>query len=153
MSEKKQQQVKMIDISSKKVVLRIAEAYGRLKLRKETIERIKRGDIEKGDPFLIAKIAAINAAKTTPLLLPLCHPIPISHVDVECGIEGDEHVYCKVRVKAEAKTGVEMEALTATTVALLNIWDVVKMYEKDEEGQYPETQIELVKVTKKVKLE
>jgi len=150
---KDEQQIKMIDISSKKPILRIAEAYGKLKLRKETIERIKREDVEKGNPFLIAKIAAINAVKMTPLLIPLCHPIPITHVDVECGIEDDEHVYCRVKVKAEAKTGVEMEALTAVATALLNIWDVVKMYEKDEEGQYPETRIELIKVTKKVKLE
>ena len=150
---KDEQQIKMIDISSKKPILRIAEAYGKLKLRKETIERIKRGDVEKGNPFLIAKIAAINAVKMTPLLIPLCHPIPITHVDVECGIEDNEHVYCRVKVKAEAKTGVEMEALTAVATALLNIWDVVKMYEKDKEGQYPETRIELIKVTKKVKLE
>ncbi|HIP65456.1 MAG TPA: cyclic pyranopterin monophosphate synthase MoaC [Pyrodictium sp.] len=143
----------MVDISGKKHVLRIAEAYGRLKLKRETIERIRRGNVEKGNPFLIAKIAAINAAKMTPLLLPLCHPIPITHVNAECGVEDDEHVYCRVRVKAEAKTGVEMEALTAVAVALLNIWDVVKMYEKDEKGQYPETQIELVKVVEKLKLE
>ena len=150
---KNEQRVKMIDISNKRPILRIAEAYGRLKLRKETIERIKRGDVEKGNPFLIAKIAAINAVKMTPLLIPLCHPIPITHVDVECGVEDDEHVYCRAKVKAEAKTGVEMEALTAVAVALLNIWDVVKMYEKDERGQYPETQIELIKVVEKVKLE
>jgi len=150
---KNEQRVKMVDISGKKSILRIAEAYGRLKLRKETIERIKRGDVEKGNPFLIAKIAAINAVKMTPLLIPLCHPIPITHVDVECGVEDDEHVYCRAKVKAEAKTGVEMEALTAVAVALLNIWDVVKMYEKDERGQYPETQIELIKVVEKVKLE
>lgn len=147
------QHVRMVDISGKKHVLRIAEAYGRLKLKRETIERIRRGNVEKGNPFLIAKIAAINAAKMTPLLLPLCHPIPITHVNAECGVEDDEHVYCRVRVKAEAKTGVEMEALTAVAVALLNIWDVVKMYEKDEKGQYPETQIELVKVVEKLKLE
>ena len=150
---KNEQRVKMVDISGKKSILRIAEAYGRLKLRKETIERIKRGDVEKGNPFLIAKIAAINAVKMTPLLIPLCHPIPITHVNVECGVEDDEHVYCRAKVKAEAKTGVEMEALTAIAVALLNIWDVVKMYEKDERGQYPETQIELIKVVEKVKLE
>lgn len=150
---KTEQRVKMVDISGKKSILRIAEAYGRLKLRKETIERIKRGDVEKGNPFLIAKIAAINAVKMTPLLIPLCHPIPITHVDVECGVEDNEHVYCRAKVKAEAKTGVEMEALTAVAVALLNIWDVVKMYEKDERGQYPETQIELIKVVEKVKLE
>lgn len=150
---KNEQRVKMVDISGKKSILRIAEAYGRLKLRKETIERIKRGDVEKGNPFLIAKIAAINAVKMTPLLIPLCHPIPITHVNVECGVEDDEHVYCRAKVKAEAKTGVEMEALTAVAVALLNIWDVVKMYEKDERGQYPETQIELIKVVEKVKLE
>lgn len=150
---KNEQRVKMVDISGKKSILRIAEAYGRLKLRKETIERIKRGDVEKGNPFLIAKIAAINAVKMTPLLIPLCHSIPITHVNVECGVEDDEHVYCRAKVKTEAKTGVEMEALTAVAVALLNIWDVVKMYEKDERGQYPETQIELIKVVEKVKLE
>ncbi|ABM80755.1 cyclic pyranopterin monophosphate synthase MoaC [Hyperthermus butylicus] len=141
----------MVDITAKNVIVREAEAYGRIKLRPETISRILEGKIEKGDPLTVASIAGIQAAKLTPLLLPMCHPIEITKVDVECRVEDNEHVGCRAYVKAVARTGVEMEALTAVTVALLNVWDMVKKYEKDERGLYPHTVIEEVKVTSKVK--
>ncbi len=141
----------MVDVTGKQPTYREATAYGRIRLRRETIRLIAEGKVEKGDPLLIAKLAAISAAKKTPDLLPLCHPIPITHVDADCRIEDEEHVGCTVTVKTIAQTGVEMEALTAVTVALLNVWDVVKKYEKDERGQYPYTAIELVRVVEKVK--
>lgn len=142
---------RMVDITSKSIVYREASAYGRIKLRKETINAIRRGEVEKGDPLQVAAIAGILAAKKTPELLPMCHPIEITKVEVDCYVEDDEHVACRSRVKAVARTGVEMEALTAVSVALLNVWDMVKKLEKDEKGLYPETRIESIVVTEKVK--
>jgi cyclic pyranopterin phosphate synthase len=141
----------MVDITSKPIAYREAVAYGRIRLRRETIELVRKGVVEKGDPITIAQLAAINAAKKTYELLPLCHPIPLTHVDVSCKVEDEEHIGCTATVKTNAQTGVEMEALMAVTIALLNIWDVVKKYEKDEKGQYPYTAIELVKVVEKRK--
>lgn len=142
--------VKMVDITEKEGVLRIAEAEGGIKLKKETIQRIKESKVEKGDVKTISKIAAIEAVKKVPNLLPLCHPIPLTGIDVTITTE-NKKVRVHVRVKSVGKTGCEMEALTGVTVALLNVWDMIKRYEKDEEGQYPWTRIEGVKVTKKVK--
>lgn len=81
----------------------------------------------------------------------MCHPIEITNVDVKCSIEDEAHVGCRAKVKAIARTGVEMEALTAVSVALLNIWDMVKKYEKDEKGLYPRTKIEEIIVSSKIK--
>jgi len=141
----------MIDISEKDSILRIATASGKIYLKKETIERIKTKAVKKGDVFTIAKIAAINAVKKVPDLIPLCHPIPISSVDIEYNYEGDNLIRVRCTVKSISKTGVEMEALMGVNIALLNIWDVVKMYEKDSKGQYPITVITEVKVDEKIK--
>lgn len=141
----------MIDISEKNSILRIATASGKISLKKETIERIRNKNIQKGDVFTIAKISAINAVKKVPDLIPLCHPIPISKVDIDFNYEGDNNIRVTCTVKSISKTGVEMEALMGVNVALLNIWDVVKMYEKDIEGQYPITVITEVKVDEKIK--
>ncbi len=143
----------MVDISSKKDVYREAIAEGVIKLRESTIDRIKKGLIEKGDVFTVSNIAAINAVKKTPYLLPLCHNIPITHVSVDYEFLDDERIKVRVRVRTTAKTGVEMEALTGVAIALLNIWDMVKKYEKDQEGQYPYTAIEEIRVISKVKRE
>ncbi len=143
--------VKMIDISKKDVIFREATAYGRIKLRKETIQAIREKRIEKGDPLLVASLAGIQAAKATPFLLPMCHPIEITKVDVKCSIEDDEHVACRATVRAIARTGVEMEALTAVSTALLNVWDMVKKLEKDDKGLYPYTKIEEIIVLEKIK--
>jgi cyclic pyranopterin phosphate synthase len=142
----------MIDISEKDSIPRIAKASGKIFLKKETIEKIKIKDIKKGDVITIAKIAAINAVKKVPDLIPLCHPIPINNISVEIEVEDDNTLKATCLVKSVAKTGVEMEALTGVSVALLNIWDVVKMYEKDEKGQYPTTLISEIKVDEKIKI-
>jgi len=141
----------MIDISKKEPIVRIASASGKIILKKDTIERIKTQNLQKGDVITIAKIAGINAVKKVPDLIPLCHPIPITSVSIDIKIENDISLRTSCTVKSIAKTGVEMEALTGVSVALLNIWDVVKMYEKDENGQYPETIIKDIKVDKKIK--
>ena len=142
--------VKMVDITQKDVVFREAVAEGAIRLRRNTIELIKNRKIEKGDVFTIAKIAGIMAAKNTPQIIPLCHQIPLTNVDLEFEVN-EELVKVRCIVKAIAKTGVEMEALTGVTAALLAIWDMVKKYEKDERGQYPYTMIEYIRVISKVK--
>ncbi len=142
----------MIDISHKDIILRTAKASGKIFLKKETITRIKNSQVQKGDVFTIAKISAINAVKKVPELIPLCHPIPINHISVDYEFEGNNIIKVTCMVKSYAKTGVEMEALTGVNVALLNIWDVVKMYEKDEKGQYPDTLISDIKVEEKIKV-
>ncbi|TRM74191.1 cyclic pyranopterin monophosphate synthase MoaC, partial [Sulfolobus sp. E5] len=134
----------------KEVVLREAEAEGFIKLRHETIEKIRKNQIEKGDVITVSKTAGILAAKRTHELIPLCHPIPLEKIDVEIDIE-NEGVRVKSKVLAHYKTGVEMEALVATSVALLTIWDMVKKYEKDDIGKYPFTEIKEIKVTNKEK--
>jgi len=140
----------MVDITKKNIVLREAETCGIIKLHKETINRIKSKKIEKGDVLETAKISALFAVKKTPEIIPYCHPIQITYSDVEFKLSEDEiFVYCKV--KAEAKTGVEMEALYGCTAALLTIWDMVKAYEKDKDGQYPNTRITKIEVLKKIK--
>jgi len=144
--------VSMVDVTDKADMYREAEAEGFIKLRPETLKRIREGSVEKGDVFSTTNIAAILAAKKTAELLPLCHPIPLTNVSVRIDVE-DEGVRVRTSVRAVGKTGVEMEALMATTVALLNVWDMVKKYEKDENGQYPHTEITSIRVRGKVKRE
>jgi cyclic pyranopterin phosphate synthase len=140
----------MIDISSKDDVYREATAVGRLRLRPETAKMIREGKVEKGDPLSVAEVGAMLAAKNTSQLLPLCHPIPLTNIKTTASV-GEDYVEVEASVKTTGKTGVEMEALTAATIYLLNIWDMVKKLEKDPEGQYPETWIEYVKVKEKLK--
>ncbi|MEM3736109.1 MAG: cyclic pyranopterin monophosphate synthase MoaC, partial [Candidatus Bathyarchaeia archaeon] len=143
--------VAMVDITGKPKVYREATATGRIRLKPETIKLIKNGKIEKGDPIYTAKIAGTLAAKETSILIPFCHPLPLTNVKVDIKILNDSTVKVSSTVKTEAQTGVEMEALVATAISLLTIWDMVKQYEKDAEGQYPFTTIEEIHVVKKVK--
>lgn len=140
----------MVDISEKPVSLREAVARGRIVLKPETVKLIREKKVEKGDVESVASVAAILAVKRTPELIPLCHPIPISHVDVDFSY-GEDYVEVAVAVKSKAETGVEMEALAGVVAALLAVWDMVKKYEKDERGQYPTTRIEWVRVESKIK--
>jgi cyclic pyranopterin phosphate synthase len=143
--------VTMVDVSGKAEIFREATATGTIKLKPETINLIKEGKIAKGDPLYTAKIAGVLAAKKTSSLVPLCHPLPLTSVEVEAKILDKSTVEVKSTVKAKAQTGVEMEALVATSVALLTIWDMVKQYEKDANGQYPTTAIENIHVVRKLK--
>ncbi|RLE53720.1 MAG: cyclic pyranopterin monophosphate synthase MoaC [Candidatus Methanomethylicota archaeon] len=140
----------MVDITEKGSVYREAIASGFIKLKPTTLKLLREGKVEKGDVFSVAQTAAILAAKKTPELIPLCHPIPITNVEVSFVIEEDG-VNVTAVVKSVGKTGVEMEALQAVSQALLTIWDMVKKYEKDERGQYPTTVITDIKVLSKVK--
>ncbi len=143
----------MVDISGKPKVYREATAIGTIKLKAETVRLIRSGKIAKGEPLYTAKVAGILAAKNTSILIPLCHPLPLTNVEVNAEIIDDYTVKVTSTVKTKAQTGVEMEALIATAVSLLTIWDMVKQYEKNEEGQYPTTFIENIRVVKKVKKE
>lgn len=141
----------MVDVSKKPETFREATATGIIKLKPGTIHLIKGGKIAKGDPLFTAKIAGVLAAKETSVLIPLCHPLPLTDVEIETRIFGNSTVQVSAVVKTKAQTGVEMEALVATTIGLLTIWDMVKQYEKDVRGQYPFTVIENIRVVKKIK--
>ena len=141
----------MVDVSGKAEIFREATAKGTIKLKPETVNLIKERKTAKGDPLYTAKIAGVLAAKRTSDLIPLCHPLPLTSVEVEAKILGESTIEVSATVKTRAQTGVEMEALTAVSVALLTVWDMTKQYEKDANGQYPSTAIENIHVVKKVK--
>lgn len=142
--------IRMADITGKEDVYREATATGYIKLKPSTIEIIKKGLVEKGDVFSASTIAAIMSVKETPRILPLTHNIPITNVKVDFEVL-DDGIRVYVTVKTTARTGVEMEALTGAAIALLNIWDMVKKYEKNEDGQYPYTVITDLRVIEKKK--
>ena len=120
---------RMVDVSAKPVVAREAIAAGRITLKPETIELISDNKIAKGNVFATARIAGVQAAKKTPELIPLCHGLNLSHVDIEIAADaGGVEVKCTARTSAQ--TGVEMEALTGVSVALLTIYDMCKAVDK-----------------------
>ncbi len=141
----------MVDVSGKAQVFREATATGYIKLKPETIDLIEANKIAKGDPLYTAKIAGVLAAKKTSDLIPLCHPLPLTNVEVMVKVSNKSTVEATATVKTRAQTGVEMEALTAVSAALLTVWDMTKQYEKDPDGQYPSTVIENIFVVKKLK--
>jgi cyclic pyranopterin phosphate synthase len=140
----------MVDVGRKEDSIRVARATGRITLKPETIQRIRDNSIDKGDLVSCAQIAGILSAKKTHEIIPLCHPISITNAEVNIEIDGNDVVVIS-EISALAKTGVEMEALTAVAAALLTIWDMAKKYEKDEKGQYPSTRIKEIHVLSKTK--
>jgi cyclic pyranopterin monophosphate synthase len=143
--------VSMVDVSGKDEIFREATASGTIKLKTETINLIETGKIAKGDPLYTAKIAGVLAAKKTSSLIPLCHPLPLTNVQVDVKVIDKGTVEVLATVKAKAQTGVEMEALAAVSMGLLTVWDMTKQYEKDAAGQYPSTAIENIHVVRKFK--
>jgi len=143
--------VTMVDVSGKDEIFREATATGTIKLKAETINLIRTGKIAKGDPLYTAKIAGVLAAKKTSSLIPLCHPLPLTNVQVDVKVLDEGAVEVSATVKTKAQTGVEMEALTAVSMGLLTVWDMTKQYEKDAAGQYPSTAIENIHVVRKFK--
>jgi len=141
---------KMVDISDKKEVKRRAVATGEIHLKPETIGAIKSKQIEKGSVLETARTASIMAVKRTSFVIPMCHPIPITGIDVQFKINADS-IIATVEVRTIGKTGVEMEALHGVSVALLTIWDMVKSLEKDATGNYPFTLINNIRVLEKFK--
>jgi cyclic pyranopterin phosphate synthase len=119
----------MVDVSAKAVTAREAVAEGRITMSREAIRQIRAGAVRKGDPLQAARLAGIMAAKRTAGLIPLCHPLPITHADVALEPARDGY-RITARVRTDGKTGVEMEALTAVAVAALTIYDMVKAVDK-----------------------
>lgn len=121
---------KMIDVSAKQTTHRMAVARGSIRMNHETFDRILSGGIEKGEPLEVARLAGITAAKRTSDILPLCHPISLTKVEVECRGEAPDRVEVEARVEAVDRTGAEMEALTAVAAACLCIYDMCKSYDR-----------------------
>ena len=140
----------IVDITNKKDTVRIATASGILRLNEKSIGAIRNKSVKKGDVIEASTVAAIQAVKETSRIIPHCHPIPLQACDVNWNIENDL-LRCTVTVKATYKTGIEMEAITGVCAGLLCALDMVKSFEKDEQGLYPETTIDEVKIIDKVK--
>ena len=122
--------VKMVDVGDKPVTSREALAHGEISMNATALKLIRRGEVAKGDPLQAARLAGIMAAKQTSSLIPLCHPLPITHASVE--LTPTRRGYrIEARVRTSAQTGVEMEALTAVSVAALTIYDMVKAVDKE----------------------
>ena len=121
----------MVDVGQKPDTERIAIARGEVHMLKETLDLIRAGQIKKGDVLTVAQIAGISASKRTSDLIPLCHPLPLSKIDVDLALdESLPGVIITATVKVTGKTGVEMEALTAVAIAALTVYDMAKAAEK-----------------------
>lgn len=135
MSEKKLSHIddtgraNMVDVGHKPIQLRVAKAEGKISVNQETLDLINSNMIKKGDVLSVAEIAGIQGAKTTSSLIPLCHPLLLSKVEVKATVEKDG-VAVEATVKTTGQTGVEMEALTGVSVALLTIYDMCKAVDK-----------------------
>jgi len=122
---------RMVDVSKKPETERLAVAKGEVLMKQSTFDLIREGNIKKGDVLTVAQIAGINAAKRTAELIPLCHPLPVTHIDVSISLdESLPGAVITATVKTNGKTGVEMEALTAVSIAALTIYDMAKAAEK-----------------------
>ena len=120
----------MVDVSRKGISHREASASGKICLQSQTVELIKKQLIKKGDVLAVARVAAINGAKKTSDLIPLCHNIPLNHIEVRFSIKSDG-IEISTKVISEGKTGVEMEALTGVSIAALTIYDMCKAVDKE----------------------
>ena len=120
----------MVDVGEKAETHRVARASGSIRMLPETLRLIQQGDAKKGDVLGIARIAAIQGSKRTSELIPLCHPIGLTKVGVEFEMAEPDTIHCTVTAETVGRTGVEMEALTATSVALLTIYDMCKAVDR-----------------------
>lgn len=124
-------QAHMVDVGGKEATHRIALASGTIRMKPQTLERIAAGNAQKGDVIGIARIAAIQAAKKTADLIPLCHPLPLTRVTVDFEMDPAlPGVHCTARAETVGRTGVEMEALTAVQIGLLTIYDMCKAVDR-----------------------
>lgn len=121
---------RMVDVTEKKETKRVAVAQGSVRMKPETMDLIHKGKIGKGDVLAVAQVAGIMAAKKTSDLIPMCHPIPITGVDISFTEKGEDTIVVKATVKTTGVTGVEMEALTAVSGAMLTIYDMCKAVDK-----------------------
>ena len=125
-----QGKARMVDVSGKEATERVATARGRVRLQPETLALIEQGQVAKGDVLSVARVAGIQASKKTPDLIPLCHPLRITGVDIDFRDDARGALTVEARVRTVDKTGVEMEALTAVSVAALTVYDMIKAVEK-----------------------
>jgi cyclic pyranopterin monophosphate synthase len=121
--------VRMVDVGDKPVTTRIAVASGFVRMDASTVEAVRERRTPKGDPLEVARVAGIMAAKRTAELIPLCHPLPLNHVDVQLDLRADG-IAIVATASTDGKTGVEMESLTAASVAALTIYDMCKAIDK-----------------------
>jgi cyclic pyranopterin monophosphate synthase len=127
-----QGQVQMVDVTGKDKTTRVAKACGKVKIKPETLRLIEEGRIAKGNVLTTAKIAGIMAAKKTGEMIPLCHPLELTGIDIELCIDHkNAQIVIEAQVQTVGKTGVEMEALTAVSVAALTIYDMCKAADKE----------------------
>lgn len=127
-----QGKARMVDVEEKDITLRTALASVLVRLNQTTFELVKNNELDKGDVVTVAKLAGIQAAKKTADLIPLCHPLSLSHIDLAFNLDDDSHTVRIIsKVKMSGRTGVEMEALTACSVAALTVYDMVKAVQKD----------------------
>jgi cyclic pyranopterin phosphate synthase len=140
----------IVEIGNKPIVERKATATGVLHLQEATKNAIVEKKVKKGDVLEASTIAAIQAVKETPRIIPHCHPIPLEGCKVDWVWEGTS-LRCTVHVSAHYKTGIEMEALTGVSAGLLCVLDMIKSLEKDENGQYPHASISDIRVLEKIK--
>lgn len=123
-------EARMVDVSQKDDTVREAVVSGSIKMKPATLDKIRQNEIKKGDVLSVARIAGIMAAKRTPDLIPLCHPITIDNIAVDFNFVGDDCIRITATAKTSGKTGVEMEALVAASVAALTIYDMCKAVDK-----------------------
>ncbi len=123
-------EARMVDVSQKNDTVREAVVSGSIKMKPATLDKIRQNEIKKGDVLSVARIAGIMAAKRTPDLIPLCHPITIDNITVDFNFVGDDCIRITTTAKSSGKTGVEMEALVAASVAALTIYDMCKAVDK-----------------------
>ena len=121
--------VRMVDTGNKEITSRRAVASARVLMKRETLDALREHRTPKGDPLEAARLAGIMAAKRTSDLIPLCHPLPLTHIDIKARLE-DTGVALEAEVSTNAQTGVEMEALTAVSIAALTVYDMCKALEK-----------------------
>ncbi|MCM3633821.1 cyclic pyranopterin monophosphate synthase MoaC [Paenibacillus camelliae] len=122
---------RIVDISEKDVTKRQATATSMVKMNRDTLQQIKAGSISKGDVLAVAQVAGIMAAKRTSELIPMCHPLSLTGVDISFTDNGEDELYIAATVRTTGKTGVEMEALTAVSATALTIYDMCKALQKD----------------------
>lgn len=127
-----QGRARMVDVTDKAVTFRQAEAEGRIRVSRSTLDLIRAGGAPKGDVLAVAQVAGIMAAKRTHELIPMCHPLRLTGVDIAFTLE-ENAVHIRSKVKCRGETGVEMEALTAASVAALTVYDMCKAVQKDME--------------------
>ncbi|MBE6775806.1 MAG: cyclic pyranopterin monophosphate synthase MoaC [Ruminococcaceae bacterium] len=120
----------MVDVGEKSITQRTAKAFAKVKMKKETLQKLLNSELKKGDGLATARIAGIMAAKRTWELIPLCHNIPVDSVEITFGNNGEDELYIYSAAKCSYKTGIEMEALTAASVTALTVYDMCKAIDR-----------------------